>query len=103
MPRMVMQDCDRGEFDTPPVLVQGDAPDFPRVLHQNVEGGAAKVKFVVTPAGTADQITAEAPGDWRFAGFAGMAVQGWRFEPAKKSGTAVAAHCAMKLDIAPPA
>jgi hypothetical protein len=103
MPRTVLQDCNRADFDSPPVLVQGNAPDFPRVLHQPLDGGQAQVHFVVTPAGTADQISAESPGDWRFAGFAGLAVQDWHFEPAKKAGTAVAAHCSMKLDIVPPA
>jgi outer membrane biosynthesis protein TonB len=102
MPRTVMQDCDRAEFDSPPVLVQGDQPDFPRVLHQNFTGGQVKVTFVVTPAGTTDHVGAEAPGDWRFAAFAGVAVQGWHFEPAKKAGVAVAAHCTMKLDITAP-
>ena len=94
MPRTELTDCDTTTFDTPPILIEGNRPD----LWRNAEGTTeATVKFVVTSSGTADQISAETTGDWRLAGFAGLAVRDWKFEPARRAGVAVPAHCKVTM------
>jgi len=95
MERRDLSKCCQGDFDTPPVLIEGDRPDIWRHASKST---LAKVKFVVTPEGTSDQIKAETTGDWQMAGFAGLAVRDWKFEPARKAGTPVLAQCEMTMD-----
>ena len=94
MPRTELTDCDATNFDTPPILVQGNRPDLWRDAEDTTE---ATVNFVVTLSGTADQISAETTGNWRLAGFAGLAVRDWKFEPARKGGVPVLAHCKVTM------
>ena len=94
MQRRVLDECDAANFDTPPVLVEGARPDLWRYAKEST---AAKVHFVVTPNGTADQIGAETTGDWHMAGFAALAVKDWKFEPARKDGVPVPARCSVTM------
>lgn len=94
MPRTELKDCDTTTFDTAPILIQGDRPDIWRNAEDVSE---ATVKFVVTPSGTTDQISAETTSDWRLAGFAGLAVRDWKFEPARKAGIPVLTHCKVTM------
>jgi hypothetical protein len=94
MQRTTLDECDAANFDTPPMLVEGNRPD----LWRNATAlTVATVRFVVTPSGTADQISAETTGDWHMAGFAGLAVKDWKFEPARKAGVPVLAHCTVTM------
>lgn len=94
MPRMALNDCDTAAFDMPPILVEGNRPDLWRDASDVTE---ATVTFDVTSSGATDRISAETTGDWRMAGFAGLAVRDWKFEPALKAGVPVLAHCKVTM------
>jgi hypothetical protein len=96
-------DCE-GTFDTAPRLVSGKSPVFPASvynpdfiedrkirhlpLHWQVD-----TRFEVLPDGRTARIRSGATQPAFFATHTNAAIQAWRFSPALRDGTAVAASC----------
>jgi TonB family protein len=77
-------------FDTPPKLVRGAAPIYPISQLQQNKAGAATIAFTIDEYGKTRDfrvISADYP---YYASHAILAVQQWRFEPARKNGRPVA-------------
>jgi protein TonB len=79
-----------GMPDVPARFISGNAPVYPITRLQRGEAGNATVDFTVAADGsTADVKVVQA--DYEYFGIhALIAVQRWRFEPARKDGRAVA-------------
>lgn len=83
---------DRSDVDSPPKRLSGKAPVFPvSHLMKGVEGKVL-VAFTVGVDGKASEFEILEATDQKFADHAVIALQGWRFRPARKKGVDVAAR-----------
>jgi TonB family protein len=73
-------------YDTPPRFLNGYAPFFPATEAKTRQWGYAVVEFNVTADGTTSDIRAVLATAYPFAEEAMLAVQKWRFAPARKHG-----------------
>ena len=76
-------------YDTPPRFLNGYAPFFPATEAKTRQWGYAVVEFNVTADGTTSDIRAVLATAYPFAEEAMLAVQKWRFAPARKHGQPV--------------
>lgn len=76
-------------YDTPPRFLNGYAPFFPATEAKTRQWGYAVVEFNVTADGTTSDIRAVLATAYPFAEEAMLAVQKWRFSPARKHGQPV--------------
>ena len=76
-------------YDTPPRFLNGYAPFFPEAEAKTRQWGYAVVEFNVTVDGTTSDIRAVLATAYPFAEEAMLAVQKWRFAPARKHGQPV--------------
>ena len=76
-------------YDTPPKFLNGYAPFFPATEARTRQWGYAVVEFNVTADGTTSDIRAVLATAYPFAEEAMLAVQRWRFAPARKHGQPV--------------
>jgi len=76
-------------YDTPPRFLNGYAPFFPATEAKTRQWGYAVVDFNVTADGTTSDIRAVLATAYPFAEEAMLAVQKWRFAPARKHGQPV--------------
>ncbi len=73
-------------YDRPPRFLNGYAPFFPATEAKRRQWGYAVVEFNVTADGTTSDIRAVLATAYPFAEEAMLAVQKWRFAPARKHG-----------------
>ena len=73
-------------YDRPPRFLNGYAPFFPETEAKSRRWGYAVVEFNVTADGTTSDIRAVLATAYPFAEEAMLAVQKWRFAPARKHG-----------------
>jgi TonB family protein len=76
-------------YDTPPRFLNGYAPFFPATEAKRRQWGYAVVDFNVAADGTTSDIRAVLATAYPFAEEAILAVQNWRFAPARKHGQPV--------------
>jgi periplasmic protein TonB len=76
-------------YDTPPRFLNGYAPFFPEAEAKRRQWGYAVVEFNVAADGTTSDIRAVLATAYPFAEEAMLAVQKWRFAPARKHGQPV--------------
>jgi TonB family protein len=72
-------------YDTPPKFLKGYAPFFPSREATTRHWGYAVVEFNVTTDGTTSDVRAVVATAYSFAKEAALAVQNWRFAPARKN------------------
>lgn len=86
------------DVDSPPVVVDQVAPDYPAVMKKaNVEG-KAMIALIVSETGKPEQLQVEVATHPLFADAAVAAVRHWRFKPAMKGGKPVACSFTIPLD-----
>jgi TonB family protein len=79
----------RSAYDTPPRFLNGYAPFFPATEAKIRQWGYAVVDFNVTADGRTSDIRAIVATSYPFAEEAMLAMQNWRFAPARKHGQPV--------------
>lgn len=75
---------------TPPKPIEGPKPHYPAELEDTGREGSAIVSITVEADGTVSDAAVKSADDPAFGAVALNAIQGWRFEPARENGQAVA-------------
>ena len=86
------------EWDTPARLVSGKSPVYPIGQLLTGKTSSAEVAFTVAADGTTRDIHVVAADREVFGRHLAIAVKGWRFEPARKDGVAVASPLSVAFD-----
>ncbi|HET9418691.1 MAG TPA: energy transducer TonB [Chthoniobacterales bacterium] len=79
----------RREYDTPPQFVHGYAPRYPVQYARTQHWGYALLEFNIEPDGSTSQIRIVAARALAFGQEAALAVEQWKFTPARKNGQPV--------------
>jgi TonB family protein len=74
------------DYDVPPRLIKGDAPIYPISQRLANKTGHATIEFTIGSDGKTGDFTVVESDVAFYASHAIVAVQKWRFEPAKKDG-----------------
>ena len=98
MDKVPLKGCDTRDSDTPPVLLEGDAPIYPAEDKWSGKQGSATVTFVVNADGSTTIVQATSEEDKYFAGHTALAIRDWRFKPAIRDGRPVAIHCTITMN-----
>ena len=78
--------------ETPPIFVSGKTPVYPVSQIQSRMGGSAVVVYTIGTDGRPRDFSVQSTSDERYANHAIIALEDWRFKPARKDGTSVDAR-----------
>ena len=98
MDKVPLKGCDTRDSDTPPVLLEGDAPIYPAEDKWSGKQGSATVTFIINADGSTTIVQATSEEDKYFAGHTALAIRDWRFKPATRDGRAVATRCTLTMN-----
>lgn len=87
---------------TPPKPLEGPKPVYPAELEDTGRKGSALISLTVEADGSVSNAVIKSADDPAFGQAALSAIQGWRFEPARKNDQAVALRIDIPFNFSPP-